>query len=189
MLCEPADPDMVRAVGDAAKRLVAAGHEASPVVLPQSVSDAYKNHRTLVAAEAMQSHREIFSRYGDQYPLQLRRLIEFGQTVTLEQLAEIESHRQDTKAALDDLLGDWDVVISPSAPGAAPHGIDATGDPRMNLLWTYTGLPTLTLPATLDGQGMPLGVQLTGARTQDSALLAAGVAIEHAMQFNARPQA
>ena len=188
MQCEPAEPEMIRAVRDTAEQLMAAGHEAFPVVLPQSVSDAYENHRTLVAAEAAESHRELFSRYGDQYPLQLRRLIEFGQTVTPEQLAEIESHRQDTKAALDDLLGEWDVVMSPSAAGAAPRGIETTGDPRMNLIWTYAGLPTLTLPATLDGQGLPLGIQLTGARMQDSALLAAGVAFEDTLQFKAQPQ-
>ena len=188
MLCEPADSNMVRALRDAAERLIAAGHEASPVVLPQSVSDAYENHRTLVAAEAAQSHRELFGRYGDQYPMKLRRLIEFGQTVTPDQLEEIESHRQKTKAVLDDLLAEWDVVVSPSAPGAAPRGIEATGDPRMNLVWTYTGLPTLTLPVTLDGQGLPLGIQLTGARMQDSALLAAGVAVEATLQFKVQPQ-
>ncbi len=188
MLCEAADPDIVRTVLGTVERLIAAGHEASPVVLPQSVSDAYENHRRLVAAEAAQSHRELFGRYGDQYPMKLRRLIEFGQTVTPDQLEEIESHRQKTKAVLDDLLAEWDVVVSPSAPGAAPRGIEATGDPRMNLVWTYTGLPTLTLPATLDGQGLPLGIQLTGARMQDSALLASGVAVDATLQFKARPK-
>ena len=188
LLCEPADPDMVHAVRATAEQLIAAGHEASPVVLPESVSDAYESHRTLVAAEAAESHRELFSQYGDKYPLQLRQLIELGQKLTPEQLKEIESHRQNTKAALDDLLGGWDVVMSPSAPGPAPHGIEATGDPRMNLIWTYAGLPTLTLPATLGSQGLPLGIQLTGARMQDSALLAAGVAVEEILQFKAQPR-
>ncbi len=90
--------------------------------------------------------------------------------------------------ALDEALGEWDVVISPSAPGAAPRGIEATGDPRMNLIWTYAGLPTLTLPAALDDQGLPVGVQLTGARMQDAALMAAGVVVESALGFAAQPQ-
>ena len=188
MLCEPADPVMVNAVRNSADRLNAAGHETSVVVLPRLVGDAYENHRTLVAVEAAQSHRELFSRFGEQYPVKLRQLIEYGQTVRRGQLEEIESHRERTKAALDVALKEWDVVISPSAPGAAPRGIEATGDPRMNLLWTYAGLPTLTLPAALDGQGLPLGIQLTGMRMQDAALLAAGVVVEQAVGFTARLQ-
>ncbi len=188
MLCERPDPDMVNAVRATAERLRAAGHEVCHVSLPSFVRDAYENHNTLVAAEAAQSHRELFRQYGEQYPPKMRLLIEFGQTVAREQLEEITSHRKRTNAALDDLLDEWDVVMSPSAPGAAPRGIDATGDPRMNLIWTYTGLPTLTLPTALDGQGLPLGIQLTGARMQDTELLAASVAVETALQFNAEPQ-
>lgn len=188
MLCEPADAVMVNAVCSSADRLNAAGHETSVVALPRLVGGAYENHRALVAAEAVQSHRELFSRFGELYPVKLRQLIEFGQTVGPALLEEIESHRERTKAALDELLGEWDVVISPSAPGAAPHGIEATGDPRMNLIWTYAGLPTLTLPAALDGQGLPLGIQLTGTRMQDAALLAAGVVVESGLGFTAQPQ-
>ncbi len=188
MLCEPADPVMVNAVRSSADRLNAAGHETSVVALPRLVGDAYENHRSVVAAEAVQSHRELFSRYTEQYPAKLRQLIEYGQTVGPGRLEEIESHRERTKAALDEFLREWDVVISPSAPGAAPRGIEATGDPRMNLIWTYAGLPTLTLPAALDGQGLPLGIQLTGARRQDAALLAAAVVVEPALGFTARLQ-
>lgn len=188
MLCEPADPVMVNAVRGSADRLNAAGHEVSVVILPRLVGDAYENHRTLVAVEAAQSHRELFSRFGEQYPAKLQQLIEYGQTVGPALREEIESHRERTKAALDEALGEWDVVISPSAPGAAPRGIEATGDPRMNLIWTYAGLPTLTLPAALDGKGLPLGIQLTGSRRQDAALLAAGVVVEGALRFTAQPQ-
>ncbi len=188
MLCEPADPDMVAAVRSTVERLIAAGHETRSVSLPHIATDAYENHRTLVAAEAAQSHRELFSQYGDRYPSNMLKLIEYGQTVSSQQIQDIQLHRELVKAELDQLFNKWDVVISPSAPGAAPRGINATGDPRMSLIWTYTGLPTLTLPAALDGAGLPLGIQLTGAKNQDNDLLATGVAVEKALGFNARPQ-
>jgi Asp-tRNA(Asn)/Glu-tRNA(Gln) amidotransferase A subunit family amidase len=64
-----------------------------------------------------------------------------------------------------------DVWIAPAAPGPAPEGIDSTGDPVMNLPWTHSGLPTVTVPAgTLDG--LPLGLQC-GARYQDDERLLA----------------
>ena len=70
-----------------------------------------------------------------------------------------------------------DAWLSPSAIGAATRGIESTGDPVMNLPWTQAGLPVLGLPMDEDDEGMPLGLQLTGAFGADEALLgwAAGI--------------
>lgn len=64
-----------------------------------------------------------------------------------------------------------DLWLSPAAPGPAPLGLANTGDPIMNLPWTQAGLPTITLPAGLSEQGLPLGLQVTGKWYQDEALL------------------
>ena len=64
-----------------------------------------------------------------------------------------------------------DLWICPAAVGPAPEGIDATGDPNLNLPWTNAGLPALTLPAgAIDG--LPLGLQLVAQTDEDEALLA-----------------
>ncbi|HET8831397.1 MAG TPA: amidase family protein, partial [Casimicrobiaceae bacterium] len=65
-----------------------------------------------------------------------------------------------------------DVLLSPSAPGEAPIGIEATGDPIFNRGVTMLGLPAVTLPAGHGGQQMPLGVQLIGGWDRDRELLA-----------------
>ena len=72
-----------------------------------------------------------------------------------------------------------DLWLSPAARGAAPAGLDSTGDPIMNLPWTHAGLPTLALPAGHDEDGLPLGVQLAGRWDRDEALLAWGRGLEH----------
>jgi Asp-tRNA(Asn)/Glu-tRNA(Gln) amidotransferase A subunit family amidase len=41
----------------------------------------------------------------------------------------------------------------------------------MNLPWTYSGLPTITLPAGKNSAGLPLGLQLTGRWYADEELL------------------
>ena len=40
-----------------------------------------------------------------------------------------------------------DLWICPAAMGEAPSGIEATGDPNMNLPWTHAGMPAMTIPA------------------------------------------
>jgi len=71
-----------------------------------------------------------------------------------------------------------DLWITPAAPGPPPLGLDGTGDPVMNLPWTYAGVPALALPAGRDGEGLPHGVQLTARFAQDEELLALGAALE-----------
>ncbi|HET7009924.1 MAG TPA: amidase family protein, partial [Anaerolineales bacterium] len=65
-----------------------------------------------------------------------------------------------------------DLWISPAAMGAAPRGLESTGDPIMNLPWTQAGMPALTLPAAVDAQNLPIGIQLAARPDADEALLA-----------------
>ncbi len=65
-----------------------------------------------------------------------------------------------------------DLWVAPSTRGPAPEGIGSTGDPAMNLPWTYAGMPTLTLPAGKAENGLPLGLQLIAPYMADEKLLA-----------------
>ncbi len=40
-----------------------------------------------------------------------------------------------------------DALLTPSAPGEAPLGLDWTGDPVFNYIWTALYMPSITLPA------------------------------------------
>jgi len=186
MGCAPPDTNMAEAVRRAASRLTGAGHDAQTTELPDGAERAYEHHVQLVAAECAQSHRELFARHGRDYSPNLRELIRRGQAVTADTLCQIERHRGEIGKHLDALLDQFDLLISASAVGAAPKGLDSTGDPRMSLMWTYTGVPTLTLPVMLNTGGLPLGVQLIARKNHDAQLLAAGVEVEKVLGFDAR---
>ena len=64
-----------------------------------------------------------------------------------------------------------DAILTPSAPGPAPLGLESTGDPSFCTLWTLAGMPALTLPLMNATNGMPIGVQLVGPRHGDARLL------------------
>ena len=63
------------------------------------------------------------------------------------------------------------MLLCPSAPGEAPAGVEFTGDPRFNSIWTLAGTPCVTLPAGTGANGLPLGIQLVGLRHEDDRLL------------------
>jgi Asp-tRNA(Asn)/Glu-tRNA(Gln) amidotransferase A subunit family amidase len=64
-----------------------------------------------------------------------------------------------------------DAIITPSAAGIAPLGIEATGNPLFCSLWTLVGYPALNLPLLGNADGLPIGVQLIGAPGRDERLL------------------
>ena len=70
-----------------------------------------------------------------------------------------------------EIFEQYDAILTPSAPGTAPRGLDATGDPAFCTLWTFLGTPAITLPLMRGANGLPLGVQLVGQRHDDARLL------------------
>ena len=185
LYCPPADQEMLGAVRRAADKLRAGGFDVQPAALPEAFRDAYKNHLQLVSAEVAHAHRRTYEQYQAHYAPKLRGVILKGQGISAEQLAGCLKHRAELQVELDGLFDRFDLLLTPSAPGAAPRGLDTTGDPRMSLVFTHTGVPSLTLPAELSPAGLPLGVQIVARKNQDMYLLVAGMQIEKALAFDA----
>src|SRR5690606_40481503 len=65
---------------------------------------------------------------------------------------------------------DWSSDVCSS--DLAPRGLDTTGDPVLNRIWTATGNPCVTVPGLTGPQGLPVGVQVVGAYAGDAKTLA-----------------
>jgi Asp-tRNA(Asn)/Glu-tRNA(Gln) amidotransferase A subunit family amidase len=99
-------------------------------------------------------------------------LIAEGRAVTATQyLAALRDARRFAEGAMEIFEQYADAIITLSAPGVAPLGIEATGDPMFCSFWTLTGMPSLNLPILADDEGLPIGVQLVGAPGRDEKLL------------------
>ncbi len=142
-------------------------------------------HRDLVAAEAAQVHAAWYAQYAHLYHPKTADLIQKGQNLSSERLKQGLNNRSTLRSALHELMDTQaiDLWLSPSAPGAAPAGLDSTGDPVMNLPWTHAGLPTLTLPAGKNEASLPLGLQLAARWQQDEALLTWAQNLEAALPY------
>ena len=86
------------------------------------------------------------------------------------------------RVVLCDTFGEVDVILALSAPGAAPKGLDWTGDPRFNRLWTLMGVPCVNVSAHVADGGLPVGVQLIAPFGADAKALAAARFVEEALK-------
>jgi len=90
---------------------------------------------------------------------------------------------------------DVDVILTPTAPNAA-FAIGAKMDDPiamyLNDVFTVpanlAGLPGISVPAGLDKDGLPLGLQLVGRPFDEETMLRAAKAIEDAAGFDAQPK-
>ena len=163
---DKADAEGQTKIAQAAKALC-----AIEVELPADYRSAWDAHRMIMATE-MAHYLGDNADKGDAASAQFRDLIAEGRkTTAVQYLAAVRAARRYAEG-LSEILQRADAIVTPSARGVAPKGT-ATGDPVFNSLWTLTGLPALNLPILTGEGGMPLGLQLIGARGQDERLLRA----------------
>jgi aspartyl-tRNA(Asn)/glutamyl-tRNA(Gln) amidotransferase subunit A len=72
---------------------------------------------------------------------------------------------------LDPVFDRFDAILTPASPGPAPKGLETTGDPAFNAIWTLAGTPAITIPAPIADKALPLGIQLVGRHGEDARLL------------------
>jgi Asp-tRNA(Asn)/Glu-tRNA(Gln) amidotransferase A subunit family amidase len=85
--------------------------------------------------------------------------------------------QRECKALASEVFQGVDLLLVPGAPGAAPEGLTATGDPVFQRIWTALGAPCFGFPAAWRSDGLPLGLQVIGAPGTDRQLLSNARAI------------
>jgi Asp-tRNA(Asn)/Glu-tRNA(Gln) amidotransferase A subunit family amidase len=165
-----------------AAALIQAGYTVRTVRMPWDDEFIYGDAMLrFVMGEMARVHERWFDEHREQYGEAVQKGILQGRTVDGE---ELEQYRGG-QLSLRDKLADArraqgiDLWISPAQGGVAPPHGGRTGWPGMTAIWTYAGLPTISLPGGHVG-GLPLGFQCIAEFGQDEMLL------HHAVQIARR---
>jgi Asp-tRNA(Asn)/Glu-tRNA(Gln) amidotransferase A subunit family amidase len=140
------------------------------IELPEPFDRAHDWHRTINLAEMAR----YYARYYDRDPMllsdRLRGMLEEGAAIPAADYIRALDGIARLNAGLNRLFERFDAIVTPAAAGEAPVG-QATGDPAFSTIWTYCGVPAITLPLLTGSNGMPIGVQLVGRFYYDGRLL------------------
>jgi Asp-tRNA(Asn)/Glu-tRNA(Gln) amidotransferase A subunit family amidase len=179
-----ASPAGREAFEEGLERLAAAGYGIERVPLFEDFETIDDRHTTLMAAELALVHEERgwYPAHANRYAEATTDLIETGRKVVVHTIATARAGRSALRETITRAMDtkEIDLWVSPAAPGPAPEGIDDTGDPLMNLPWTYAGLPAVSVPAGRSG-GLPVGLQCVARSMDDERLLAWAAGIETAL--------
>jgi Asp-tRNA(Asn)/Glu-tRNA(Gln) amidotransferase A subunit family amidase len=176
-----ASGDMMAALDTTARATSAAMGRVKEVRLPPVLAAAFRAHRTIHAYEALSALASERERHGERLGPSLRDLLDGATSISPDVYDDARRVARQARQAMADMMSDIDVVLSPSAPGAAPAGLKSTGTSTFNRLWTLMGTPCVNVPGLHDHNGLPLGMQVIGRFGADRETLEAAQFIEAAL--------
>ena len=149
-----------------------AGAEIIEVDDPIDFEQVLQDHRTVLTAEAAKVHSDWLEEFPDDYPPLIREIVVEGRSrLALDYFRASRWDDDDDVALLNALhrkqCQGW---ITPAAPSTAPDR-STTGDPSFNSPWSYSGLPTVSIPIGLAPDGLPVAMQMIGWFMRDRSLL------------------
>jgi len=167
-LWDRTDAEMREAFGELVEHL---GERIVELDLPAITNKALDWHRTIMEAEMAANLDAEWSRGRDKLSASLRAQLERGRAVSALDHQQAVARIPIINEGFEEIFERCDAILTPAAPGAAPQGLEATGDPSFCTLWTLAGMPAITLPLMQGESGLPIGVQLVGPRGADARLL------------------
>ena len=172
---------MQQAVETAARLAAVAGAKIAELTLPPLLEDAYEAQFTIQDYETFRALAFEYDRHREQIDARLRQQLDRAAAISADEYDAARRVGSRARQVLADAMADYDVILTPSAPGAAPHGFDSTGNPMFNRLWTLMGPPCVNVPGFFDG-ALPLGIQIVGRFGRDRAALEAALFLEQAVK-------
>lgn len=139
--------------------------------LPAAVEQAVAWHAAVNESELALALQREYRHHAQGLSPTLRERVAAGMKLPALDYLIARDRIEHVASAFDAWFDQYDAILSPAALGPAPAGLASTGNPLMQTVWTFAGLPALSLPLlTLDG-GLPLGVQAVGPMHHDGRLL------------------
>ncbi len=178
-----AQPETVALFEGLPGQLVRAGAYVGRLELPAPFAGLEAAQGTIWEYEMARNLADEFHRHRERIREPLRGQLAAGWAIPAERYDAAKVLARDCRRMLADVFADYDALIVPAAPGEAPLGLQATGNPVFNRIWTLLHVPAVTVPWGNGPQGLPLGVQVIGRVGDDARALACA----HWLQASGQP--
>ncbi|MER5889698.1 amidase [Streptomyces sp. NPDC001941] len=188
-------PDVEEAVRDGIAALRDLGAQIVDVEVPMT-RHVQAVQWGLMVPEASAAHAQTLRTTPELYGSDVRALLEAGELVLAGDYVRAQRARTLMRDRWLELFTHVDIIVAPSVPAPAatagqdglrwPDGsTEAVSDAyvRLSAPANITGFPALTVPAGLDREGLPIGMQFMGRPLDEAGVLRAGAAFERVTPF------
>lgn len=191
---ETTDAEILLAIREAAKVLEEQGVTITEVNM-DFLKDAALANSIMTQADGAAFHRERLKEHPDWFGADVRQRLETGAAFTSSEYALARRTQAEARRRCEILFDQFDVLILPTTPIAAPllEGDDAVERARQLTRFTapfnLTGLPALSLPCGFTKDGLPIGLQIVSRPWNESGALRAGYVYQQATEWHTRKPA
>jgi Asp-tRNA(Asn)/Glu-tRNA(Gln) amidotransferase A subunit family amidase len=146
------------------------GSQVKEIEIP-ALNDIIQHHATVMGAENATYYGPLLARDPGGISPALAARLSVGAKVLASDYINSLNAREAIYAEIEKILKTYSAILTLSSPGPAPKSLASTGKAIFNGMWTYLGVPCISLPM-MKVSCMPCGVQLIGMRRDEGRLLA-----------------
>ena len=140
------------------------------VELPKVFSEIPKWHKIIAESDMAKSFSIDYQKFKNLLSDQIVEAIERGQKYKAIEYNEACLKINEVTAYFDEFFHHYDAILTPSACGEAPKDLKTTGNPIFCTIWTYCGMPSISLPLLQGKNKLPIGIQLVSSLYDDERL-------------------
>jgi amidase len=179
-----AEPEQQKVFEAAVAALRKAGAVLREIELGEIDQANWDTIQVILASEAALIFDDLVQRFPDKTSDHLKALLQTGKAHSAHDYLAAKARQEKLQSAFGADISGFDAVLTLPAFGEAPEGLIYTGDAEYCAPWTLLGIPAVSLPAGFDKNGLPLGIQITGAYREDYRMLRVAKWIESALMFD-----
>jgi len=140
------------------------------VEFPKAFSEIPKWHKIIAESDMAKSFSIDYQKFKNLLSDQIVETIERGQKYKAIEYNEACLKINEVTAYFDEFFHHYDAILTPSACGEAPKDLKTTGNPIFCTIWTYCGMPSISLPLLQGKNKLPIGIQLVSSLYDDERL-------------------
>jgi|TARA_B100001093_G_scaffold423895_1_gene416936 Asp-tRNA(Asn)/Glu-tRNA(Gln) amidotransferase A subunit family amidase len=134
---------------------------------PSYFDDIPKYHKIIHETDMANNFQLYFKKYKKKLSKEMVSAIERGLKNSAIEYAEAIDFMKRSYDSYKEVFEDYHGILTPASSGVAPKGLGNTGSPEFSTVWTYLGLPSISLPLLTGKNNLPLGIQLIGDKHDD----------------------
>ena len=138
---------------------------------PSYFDDIPNYHKIIHETDMANNFQNYYKKYKKKLSKEIISAIERGMKYSAKDYAEAIDFMKQSYESYQEVFEDYHGILSPATTGVADKGLKSTGSPEFCTVWTYMGVPSISLPLLTGSNNLPLGVQLAGDKFDDQRFL------------------
>jgi Asp-tRNA(Asn)/Glu-tRNA(Gln) amidotransferase A subunit family amidase len=134
---------------------------------PSYFKEIPKYHQIIHETDLANNFQVYYNKDKTKLSKEMREAIGRGLKYSAKEYTDAIDFMKRSYESYKEVFEDYHGIITPSSSGVADKGLKSTGSADFQKIWTYMGLPAISLPLLTGENDLPLGVQLVGDKLDD----------------------